>query len=98
MEPGSDVPHVASYQGLTGLCCCGNDNRDERERGRGFEPLLQPWKGRVLPLHQPRGTAGSIAVWGSNGAGNTRALMHQSAHQPPRSVAASACPASVTLT
>jgi uncharacterized protein YndB with AHSA1/START domain len=24
------------------------------ERGRGLEPLLKPWKGLVLPLHQPR--------------------------------------------
>lgn len=30
------------------------------ERGRGFEPLLQPWKGRLLPLQQPRETAPSI--------------------------------------
>src|SRR5579872_800030 len=32
------------------------------ERGRGFEPLLRAWKACVLPLHQPRLTAPSIAI------------------------------------
>jgi hypothetical protein len=37
------------------------------ERGRGFEPLLQPWKGRVLAVTPASRAAFSIAIFNLSG-------------------------------